>query len=243
MNSTDAGCGWHVTCTADTIGTMLQRMPSARARELVAAAERFPTSAPGVTYPHWYLHRWHFLPEGYLSRRSAAGYEHLIRNVYNVFLERPTIQSAVRALQKTSPRSVLEVGAGPGRLLEALASADFAHDVVGVELSPYLLERAHHRLKDTAVRLIHADGLNLPVHDGDFDAAVEAHWIGHLPRMVRAAAVRQLARAVRPGGRLVTVEHRWHPWPSTRTFRRLHQERESIGFVNLTVFERTEAGA
>ena len=219
---------------------MLKRLPPDRARELVAAAERFHTSSPGVAYPSWYLHRWHFLPEGYLSRRSAAGYEHIIRNVYNTGLEGRTLHATVAALAETSPSSVLEVGSGPGRLLSAVASAGFAHDIVGVELSPYLLERARRRLKGTRARLVHADGLALPVQEGEFDSAVAAHYVGHLPPELRAKAVEQLARAIRPSGRLVVVDHRWHPWPSTPALRRVRRQRLGAGLVDLSVFERTE---
>ena len=38
---------------------------------------------PKVSYPDWYLTRWHFLPEGYVSRRSARLYQEYIPALYN----------------------------------------------------------------------------------------------------------------------------------------------------------------
>ena len=219
---------------------MLKRMPTSRAKQLVAAAAKAPTSDPRVSYPAWYLHRWHFLPEGYLSRRSAAGYEHLVRNLYNLWLEDKTIASVVLALRGCNPTSVLEVGCGPGRLLQAISHAGVGQERVGVDLSPYLLERAANRLRGGSVRLAHGDGLALAAQEGEFDAAIASHYIGHLPSNLRTAAVRELARVVRPGGHVLIVDHRWHPAPDSSALRVTRRERQSLGAVNFTVFERTE---
>ena len=56
----------------------IKRISPARSARHVLAAAKLPLANREVDYPEWYLHRWHFLPEGYLSRRSAAAYEHLI---------------------------------------------------------------------------------------------------------------------------------------------------------------------
>jgi ubiquinone/menaquinone biosynthesis C-methylase UbiE len=222
---------------------MLKRIPSGRAKELIASASAAPTSDPRVTYPSWYLHRWHFLPEGYLSRRCAAGYDHVIRRVYNQGLERGSIRAAADALDKVRPRAVLEVGCGPGRLLQELSTRAFADELVGVDLSPYLLERARKRLKDRHVRLVHADGLALPSEDESFDAVVASHYVGHLPQTVRAHAAAELARVIRPGGHLVLVDHRWHPWPETPGLRRDRVEKRNGGLIEITTFVRTETEA
>jgi ubiquinone/menaquinone biosynthesis C-methylase UbiE len=219
---------------------MLKRMPTSRAKQLVAAAAKAPTSDPRVSYPAWYLHRWHFLPEGYLSRRSAAGYDHLIRNLYNVWLEKRTVASVVSALRGCKPSSVLEVGCGPGRLLRAISNAGIGQERVGVDLSPYLLERAAKRLHGSGVRLAHGDGLALAAQEGEFDCAVASHYIGHLPANLRAAAVAELARVVRPGGHLLVVDHRWHASPATDALKLVRRERQSLGAVNLSMFVRTE---
>lgn len=232
---------WNIPVPVATIRGMLKRMPSNQARALVAAATAMPTSDPRISYPSWYLHRWHFLPEGYLSRRSAAGYENLVRHVYNQGLEASTIRATVSELARLAPRALVEVGCGPGRLLQKVAERGIGHDLVGVDLSPYLLERARRRLKHQRIRLVHADGLALPADEGAFDAAISSHYVGHLPPAVRPLAVAELARVVRPGGHVVAVEHRWHPWPECPGLRRIRHIRQSLGFIGLSVFERTDA--
>ncbi|MGE0598292.1 MAG: class I SAM-dependent methyltransferase [Dehalococcoidia bacterium] len=222
---------------------MLKRMPARQADELVAAASRFPTSDPRVEYPAWYLHRWHFLPEGYLSRRSAAGYDFIIRHVYNQGLEAPIIANVADEIDALAPNSVLEVGCGPGRLLAELADRGTPTDLVGVELSPYLLERAQKRTAGERIRLVHANGLQLPSDEGAFDAAISSHYIGHLPARLRKAAIAEMARVVRPGGHVLAVEHRWHPWPATGALKLVRRARQTFGFIALSVFERTDEPA
>jgi SAM-dependent methyltransferase len=220
---------------------MIKRISPGRAERIIEAASSSPASDPRVRYPSWYLHRWHFLPEGYLSRRCAAGYEHIIRNVYNQGLEGGLLRSVTDRLEGLRPGALLEVGCGPGRLLESVAKRGFARELVGVDLSPYLLERARKRLRGRHVRLVHADGLALPSEDESFDAVVAAHYVGHMPAEVRAAAAVELVRVVRPGGHVVVVDHRWHDWPEVAGLRRDRAWRFNGGLVELTVFERVEA--
>lgn len=220
---------------------MLKRLPASRARELVAAASEFPTSDPAVSYPSWYLHRWHFLPEGYLSRRSAAGYDKVIRHVYNQGLEAGTIRAVVDRVERLAADSVLEVGCGPGRLLTAMAKRGVARDLVGIDLSPHLLERAGKRLGGKQARVVHANGLAIPADDGSFDVAVASHYIGHLPPLLRSAAVLEMARVVRPGGHIVVVDHLWHPWPAISHLRLEERDGRAPGFVQVRTYQRVEA--
>jgi len=221
---------------------MLKRLPAARARELVARASATPVSDPRVKYPRWYLHRWHFLPEGYLSARSAAGYENVIRRVYYQGTDARLNRSVVGELEGLNPGSILEVGCGPGRLLEAISEAGFSEGLVGVDLSPYLLERAARRLDGRTVRLAHADGLTLPAAEGSFDVAVAAHYVGHLPRALRGRALKEIARVVRPGGHVILIDHRWHGLPATPGTRRIRMTRHNAGLIEMTTLARDEIG-
>ena len=93
---------------------------------------------------------------------------------------------------------VLEVGVGTGVVATALA--DHAQSVVGVDLSPAMLTRAHERL-GSVVAL--ADATVLPIADTSVDSVV-AVWVLHLvgdPAVVVAEA----RRVLRPGGHFVAV--------------------------------------
>jgi len=193
-----------------------------------------------MAYPRWYLHRWHFLPEGYLSRRGAAGYERVIRNLYNAGQEDALVHKLVRRVRAARPASVVELGCGPGRLVAALANAEAAPEIVGLDLSPYMLERARARLQRRRARLLHADGLAVPAQEAAFDVAVAAHYVGHLPGEVRAQAVREIARLVRPGGRVIIADHSWHLWPPIPMLVLREASWHASRLIRLQVFERVD---
>lgn len=230
---------WHLGIVAGTIRSMLKRIPSPRAEELVSAAAAMPLSDPGVAYPAWYVHRWHFLPEGYLSRRSAAGYDLLIRRLYNQGLESRVVRTVVGSLKRFSPASLVEIGCGPGRLLQAASAAGIGDHRVGLDLSPFLLERARKRLGREA-RLVHGDGLAIPSEDAAFDASLASHYVGHLPAAIRERAAAELARVVRPGGHVVVVDHRWHPWPEQAGLKLVESFSHNLGLIVVRVFERRD---
>ncbi|MEO9255986.1 MAG: class I SAM-dependent methyltransferase, partial [Tepidiformaceae bacterium] len=139
--------------------------------------------------------------------------EQVIRPVYNAFQEQRVFASLVGKLRDQSPERLLELGCGPGRALETLANAFPRTALTGVDLSPFMLERAASRLEfeGARVKLIHATGLAVPMADESVDAIVATHFFGHLPGEVAAAAWAETMRLLTPAGRLYLVDHAWHP--------------------------------
>ena len=99
------------------------------------------------------------------------------------------------------PGSVLDVGAGSGRLLAALAARGWT--VHGVDPAPRMLERARTRVPHAA-RLAVARAEGLPFADGTFDAVA---IIGVLEYTAVGSALEELARVLRSGGRAVVGVH------------------------------------
>jgi len=95
---------------------------------------------------------------------------------------------------------VLDVGAGTGVSTQELArSGAYA---VGADLSIGML-RAGRRARP-AVPLLAGDALRLPFADGTFDAVTISFALRNV--VDTGAALRELARVTRPGGRLVVCE-------------------------------------
>ena len=110
----------------------------------------------------------------------------------------------IAAVVEAAPARVLEVGCGWGELAEMVA-AETGAEVVATDLSPRMVELARERGVDARV----ADVQELPFDDGEFDVAIAAWMLYHVPDLDRAAA--ELARVLRPGGRLVAVTNsRFH---------------------------------
>jgi demethylmenaquinone methyltransferase / 2-methoxy-6-polyprenyl-1,4-benzoquinol methylase len=108
---------------------------------------------------------------------------------------------------------VLDVGAGTG-----VSTVEFIEDgahAVGVDISLGML--AVGRSARPAVPLLAGDALALPFRDGVFDAVTISFALRNVvdPR----AALRELLRVTRPGGRLVICEF---SLPTSRAFRTVY---------------------
>lgn len=104
----------------------------------------------------------------------------------------------VQALVEARPGRVLEVGCGWGELAEWVARETGA-EVVSTDLSPRMVELSRERGLDAQL----ADVQHLPFDDASFDAAVAAWMLYHVPDLDRGLS--ELARVLRPGGRLVAA--------------------------------------
>jgi SAM-dependent methyltransferase len=107
-------------------------------------------------------------------------------------------QFAVEAVADARPRRVLEVGGGEGELAERFQN-ELGVEVVGIDQSERMVELQ--RSKGIDARL--GDVQELPFADGEFDVAVAAWMLYHVPDLDRGLA--ELARVLAPGGTLVAV--------------------------------------
>ena len=114
------------------------------------------------------------------------------------------------ALSLGAGERVLDLGAGTGVSTEALArSGAYA---VGVDLSLGMLRAG--RAKRPEVPLLAGDALALPFADETFDAVTISFALRNIADL--DAALREMARVTKPGGRLVVCEFSHPMWAPFR---------------------------
>ena len=115
---------------------------------------------------------------------------------------------AVDFLDIPPPARVLDLCTGTADLLIEALRRDRRNTGLGVDLSHGMLERGAAKLarRGYAARgaLAMGDGEHLPVRGGRFDGALVAFGIRNVADPV--AAMREVRRALRPGGRFVVLE-------------------------------------
>jgi len=113
---------------------------------------------------------------------------------------------------------VLDVCTGTGDLaLEWARTLGPSSEVVGTDFCEPMVRIGREKSRGTRVRLGVADTLRLPFRDGRFEAVTVGFGIRNVADL--GAGVREMARVVRPGGRVVILEF---TQPSNPAFRFLY---------------------
>jgi ubiquinone/menaquinone biosynthesis C-methylase UbiE len=141
------------------------------------------------------------------------------------------VEEAIRAALSEKPfRSLLDLGTGTGRMLE-MFSPDIERGL-GLDLSLDMLLLARDRLERAGLRncsVRQGDIYDLPLANGSFDVVILHQVLHFLDDGARA--IREAARVLRPGGRLLVVDFATHE----QEFLREQFAHRRLGFAPETV--------
>jgi demethylmenaquinone methyltransferase/2-methoxy-6-polyprenyl-1,4-benzoquinol methylase len=140
----------------------------------------------------------------------AARYD-LTNDVLSLGQDRLWRRAVVRALDVRSGERVLDLAAGTGTSSEPFATV--GADVVPADFSLGMLRVGKQRRPDLAFTA--GDATRLPFADAAFDAVTMSFGLRNV--VDTGAALRELLRVTRPGGRLVVCEFSTPVWAPFRT--------------------------
>ncbi|RPF21263.1 class I SAM-dependent methyltransferase [Myceligenerans xiligouense] len=144
-----------------------------------------------------------------LWERAAPGYDRSM-----VWFERNLLRDGRGWLGERTRGNVLLVAVGTGRDLPYLH--DDVTSVTGIDLSPPMLDQARRRAaalgRDADLR--EGDAENLPFGDASFDTVTCVLSLCTIPRPEVALA--EAKRVLKPGGRLLLLDHIGSTWPPVR---------------------------
>jgi ubiquinone/menaquinone biosynthesis C-methylase UbiE len=166
----------------------------------------------------------------------ASSYEHGWRGrLHHEIADRT---AALALSVAAEPPLVLDVGCGTGYLLRRLAASyRSGRGLFGVDPAPSMIEEARRGTDDERLRFLPAVAERLPFRDGSFDLVVSTTSFDHWSD--QRAGLRECARVLVPGGRLVLVDQfSWWLAPSlllgrrgkARTERRVADLLDAAGF-------------
>lgn len=119
--------------------------------------------------------------------------------------------AVVAAVDPQPGERILDLAAGTGTSSVPFARAGAT--VVPADFSLGMLQVGHRR--QPGLPFVAGDGMRLPFKAGAFDVATISFGLRNIQD--RRAGLRELARVVRPGGRLVVCEFSHPTWPPFRT--------------------------
>lgn len=175
-------------------------------------------------YPSYYLNNFHFQSDGWMSTDSAKVYE---TSTETLFLGRQDSMQRLSLYPLASwtkangaPNSLLEVACGTGRQNTFIRDNYPKTSMTACDLSPYYVQEARENAKRWEafhkresrgsaagpLHLAQANAEKLPYKDASFDVVVNVYLFHELPHEARAAAAREMARTVKPGGLVVWVD-------------------------------------
>jgi ubiquinone/menaquinone biosynthesis C-methylase UbiE len=161
-------------------------------------------------YPRYYLQKFHFQSDGYLSGASAERYDHQVEVLFGgaaAAMRRQAFVPLKAALADRPKARLVDIGCGTGRFLREVKANYPRLHVAGLDLSPHYLAVARRELEPwSRVRLVEGAAEAMSFADEEFDAAVAIYLFHELPPPVRRSVVREAARIVKPGGRLIIVD-------------------------------------
>ncbi len=131
----------------------------------------------------------------------------LLNHLLSLNRDRYWRRRAVDRLEKGDPTARLFLDACAGTLdlsLELAVRPHFNGLVVASDFSFNMLRAGAGKLRNRPIRMVCGDALNLPVPDATFHAAMVAFGVRNLSSL--DAGLRELARVIRPGARLVVLE-------------------------------------
>jgi ubiquinone/menaquinone biosynthesis C-methylase UbiE len=198
-----------VTEYARRMPALIAEVPRMLWRSRRGAFQELPADEDLTRYPDYFRRNFHWQTDGYLSQRSAELYDLSVEVLFlgaADVMRRQVMAPLAEYFQRAAPgpKRVLDVGCGAGSTLRQMAHAWPEHEYHGVDLSPHYVRAARKRLHNVPeVSLIAGNAERMAYRDDYFDAIVSVYLFHELPKEARRNVVREMFRALRPGGLLV----------------------------------------
>ncbi|HEY9602772.1 MAG TPA: class I SAM-dependent methyltransferase [Allocoleopsis sp.] len=162
---------------------------------------------PDLTYPQYYSSQnFHGVEGGYLNPGASVSYDSITQYVLPPN-ETWVRQAAIDSIT-SKPRRILDLGCGTGSTTLLLKQAFPQAEVIGLDLSPYMLVMADRKAKDAGldIQWRHAQAEQTSFPDASFDVVTASFLFHEMPPTVAQSILREAFRLLTAGGEVLILD-------------------------------------
>ena len=196
------------------IRAMIADVPEAlarRASEDATSVASAPAARDGAM-PDYYTQDFHFQTGGYLTPESARLYDVQVETLFMGAagpMRRRALRAVADAVQGRDQRhlQLLDVACGTGRFLRQVRLAFPRLSLTGLDLSEAYLDEGRAQFSDLkSATWLSANAEDIPLPDASQDIVSCIFLFHELPPDIRHRVAAEMARVLKPGGRLVFMD-------------------------------------
>lgn len=175
-----------------------------QSRDWEADSEQF--RQPGLVYPTYYQQNFHGIQGGYLTVDAAITYDPVTQ--YLLPPNEDWVRRGLVERVRCQPRRVLDLGCGTGSTTLLLKKAFPQVEVIGLDLSPYMLLVAADKAARAGLtlELKHGNAEQTGFPDASFDLVTASLLFHETPPLVSCNILQEAFRLLKPGGEVVILD-------------------------------------
>ncbi|MEM7553657.1 MAG: methyltransferase domain-containing protein [Cyanobacteria bacterium P01_A01_bin.84] len=161
-----------------------------------------------VEIPLYYSSKnFHGVKRGYLNSGAAVSYDAITQYVTPPN-ENWVRQELINGIALPQPRRILDLGCGTGSTTLMLKEAFPEAEVIGLDLSPYMLVRASHKAAESKADIIwrHGNVERTSFEEASFDLVTATLLFHETPVKISKTILHEAFRLLVPGGQMLVLD-------------------------------------
>ncbi|MBZ8182125.1 class I SAM-dependent methyltransferase [Oscillatoria salina] len=164
-------------------------------------------SNPNLDYPDYYKSQnFHGVEKGYLNPGASVSYDPITQ--YVLPPNETWIRQGVIEAIAGQPRRILDLGCGTGSTTVLLKQAFPDAEVIGLDLSPYMLFMGDRKAQQQGLEIkwVHGNAEATDLEEASFEVVTASLLFHETPPAVSKAILREAFRLLKPGGQVIILD-------------------------------------
>ncbi len=161
---------------------------------------------PGLVYPAYYQQNFHGVKQGYLNIDAAVTYDPITQYVLPPNEE--WVRKGLIERIRCQPRRILDLGCGTGSTTLLLKKSFPQAEVIGLDLSPYMLLVAEDKAQQAklTIQLQQGNAEKTGFPDASFDLVTASLLFHETPSIVACNILQEAFRLLKAGGEVLILD-------------------------------------